>query len=208
MPSGPIPSAFPRVGGHLCLDFLNTRRMRDGSGADPLRDFDALLAWLLEFRAIAAEDAAASRRWRGGKKAAKLVRRAAALREAIQVLVDHLTHGGPAEPAAIRVINRVLRKSPSYIQLYQLNGSFEQKSEAGRGGAARMLGAVARSACDLLAGSDPSLLKHCENPACGLYFYDTTKNHSRRWCSMDVCGNRMKAAAHHRRLKAAAAAPS
>src|SRR5437867_3930953 len=60
---------------------------------------------------------------------------------------------------------------------------------------------VAESASDLLCHGDLALILKCENPRCILYFYDTTKNHARRWCSMTVCGNRMKVAAHYRRRR-------
>jgi predicted RNA-binding Zn ribbon-like protein len=58
---------------------------------------------------------------------------------------------------------------------------------------------VAEAAADLLCHADLSLVRKCENPACVRYFYDVSKNHARRWCSMAVCGNRMKVAAYHRR---------
>jgi predicted RNA-binding Zn ribbon-like protein len=48
----------------------------------------------------------------------------------------------------------------------------------------------------------PDRVKHCENPDCLLRFFDTTRNGTRRWCSMAVCGNRMKARRHHNRVKA------
>jgi predicted RNA-binding Zn ribbon-like protein len=62
---------------------------------------------------------------------------------------------------------------------------------------------IAEAAADLLCHGDLSLVKKCGNPRCILFFYDTTKNHARRWCSMAGCGNRMKAAAHYRRLHSA-----
>ncbi|MBH0192038.1 MAG: hypothetical protein HP492_09850 [Nitrospira sp.] len=55
----------------------------------------------------------------------------------------------------------------------------------------------AEAAGNLLCRADFALIKKCGNPACILYFYDTTKNHTRNWCSMQVCGNRMKVAAHY-----------
>ncbi|MCI0410524.1 MAG: CGNR zinc finger domain-containing protein, partial [Acidobacteria bacterium] len=54
---------------------------------------------------------------------------------------------------------------------------------------------------DLLSEGDLTLVRKCENPACILYFHDTTKNHARRWCSMRACGNRAKVAAHYRRRR-------
>jgi predicted RNA-binding Zn ribbon-like protein len=57
--------------------------------------------------------------------------------------------------------------------------------------------ALARLVCD----EDFSNVKACEGPACTLLFADHTKGHGRRWCSMAICGNRAKQAAHRNRLK-------
>jgi predicted RNA-binding Zn ribbon-like protein len=48
---------------------------------------------------------------------------------------------------------------------------------------------------------DRSRVRRCGSPRCVLLFYDTTKNRSRRWCDMAVCGNRAKVTAHYRRVK-------
>ncbi|MGA9725656.1 MAG: CGNR zinc finger domain-containing protein [Candidatus Binatus sp.] len=63
---------------------------------------------------------------------------------------------------------------------------------------------IAQSASDLPCHGDLALVKRCANPACGAFFYDTSKNHTRRWCSTTECGNRMRVrvAAHYRRSHA------
>ncbi len=58
------------------------------------------------------------------------------------------------------------------------------------------------SASALLCSQDLSLVRRCQNEACTLFFLDVTKNHTRRWCSMQSCGNRAKVAAHYQRNKA------
>ncbi|WP_101848290.1 CGNR zinc finger domain-containing protein [Zhihengliuella sp. ISTPL4] len=52
------------------------------------------------------------------------------------------------------------------------------------------------AAADLvrLYGERPERIRPCANPECVLWFYDTSKSGQRRWCSMQGCGNRMKAA--------------
>ena len=55
-----------------------------------------------------------------------------------------------------------------------------------------ILGPVALSAMTLLSGSDLSRIKQCPGDHCGWLFFDTTKNKRRRWCEMEVCGNRAK----------------
>jgi predicted RNA-binding Zn ribbon-like protein len=58
---------------------------------------------------------------------------------------------------------------------------------------------IAKAMADLLATADFTYVKACEGPACTLLFLDTTGGHIRRWCSMAVCGNRAKQAAHRER---------
>ena len=58
--------------------------------------------------------------------------------------------------------------------------------------------ALAKFVCE----EDFSNVKACEGPACTLMFADHTRGHARRWCSMAICGNRAKQAAHRHRLKA------
>jgi predicted RNA-binding Zn ribbon-like protein len=48
---------------------------------------------------------------------------------------------------------------------------------------------------------EPSRVRRCGSDRCVLLFYDSTKNRSRRWCDMAVCGNRAKARAHYHRTK-------
>jgi predicted RNA-binding Zn ribbon-like protein len=60
---------------------------------------------------------------------------------------------------------------------------------------------VAEAVATLLAKGDFSLVRKCECPDCTLWFHDRTKSHHRRWCSMALCGNRMKVAAFRARQK-------
>ena len=59
---------------------------------------------------------------------------------------------------------------------------------------------------DLVCQKDFTLVRRCEGPTCTLWFLDVSKAHARRWCSMAVCGNRVKAAAHRARARRASAA--
>jgi predicted RNA-binding Zn ribbon-like protein len=58
---------------------------------------------------------------------------------------------------------------------------------------------IARAAAEFLATADLSRVRQCEGTGCILLFYDTTRSHTRRWCSMAGCGNRSKVAAHYHR---------
>jgi predicted RNA-binding Zn ribbon-like protein len=62
---------------------------------------------------------------------------------------------------------------------------------------------IARSLADLVCTEDFTHVKACERPPCTLLFLDRTRGHVRRWCSMAVCGNRAKQAAHKKRARRA-----
>ncbi len=64
-----------------------------------------------------------------------------------------------------------------------------------------ILGPITLSAITLLTQSDLSRIKQCQGNHCGWLFFDTTKNKSRRWCEMEVCGNRAKQKRHVTRHK-------
>jgi predicted RNA-binding Zn ribbon-like protein len=61
---------------------------------------------------------------------------------------------------------------------------------------------IARAAGDLLVQGKFDRVKKCNNPDCILFLYDTTRSHTRQWCSMAACGNRIKVAAFYRRERA------
>ena len=68
-----------------------------------------------------------------------------------------------------------------------------------------MLWPIARSAADLLTEGPLAAIRLCEGRDCGWLFLDTSRNRTRRWCDMRICGNRAKARRHHERVKTGAA---
>jgi len=88
--------------------------------------------------------------------------------------------------------------------LRRLPAGWRSSREAGRllQDAKALRAPIAESAAWLLEHGDRALIRRCENPRCIRFFYDTTKNRRRRWCSMDACGSRAKAAAYYERVKA------
>ena len=127
------------------------------------------------------------------------LKQAKAFRSTMRNMAERLAARKPVPQAALALINQLLRHRIGYAQVTSRNGMFERRYEAGFEDANHVLGLLAEAASDLLCTCDLSLVKQCQNPACVLFFYDTTKNHARHWCSMDLCGNRSKVAAHYRR---------
>ena len=120
---------------------------------------------------------------------------------------------------ALRTLARQLilqRKEGSDVEVGELNENLRsytcfpqlQRDDEGRlllthtanGETAQaLLGPVAEAVAQLLVEGNFDLVKQCEHPDCILWFYDRTKAHKRRWCSMALCGNRYKAAQFRKR---------
>jgi predicted RNA-binding Zn ribbon-like protein len=197
-------STFLFVGNSKCLDYINTELIVKGQPVDLLKNFGDLIAWLVEAQGFdAAEGRKALSRWDGQPEGTRLFEEGRAFRAALRSMVERMVSGRPVPQAALDAINRLLRNRVGYSQLVRTHGGFERRLHAGAPEASHLLVPLAEFASDLLCHSDPAFIKKCQNPACILYFYDTTKNHGRRWCSMGICGNRMKVAAHYRRLRRA-----
>lgn len=189
-------AGFYFVGGYLCVDFVNTRHAEDGRVVeDLLRGPKDLARWLWEAGVLGPPEAGEmAERW-GDRE----FRRAIGFRDVLRDMVEGVARGEAVRQAAIEEINGVLRGRRGYTQVVRSGDGFEGRFVAESGGESGGISPVAQSAAELLASGDLSRIKKCENPECALHFYDTSKNRSRRWCSMAACGNVMKARAHYRR---------
>lgn len=181
-----------------CLDFINTDLVMNGQPTDLLSSFQDLVGWLVQAGLLTEKDAA---RIEGGgdHHAMETLKQAKAFRSTMRNMAERLAARKPVPQGALALINQLLRHRIGYAQVTRRNGMFERRYEAGFEDANHVLGLLAEAASDLLCTCNLSLVKQCQNPTCVLFFYDTTKNHARHWCSMDLCGNRSKVAAHYRR---------
>ncbi|MEO8032067.1 MAG: ABATE domain-containing protein [Gemmatimonadota bacterium] len=194
------PRTFILVGNLPCLDLVNTRPLRHGQPEELLRTFSDLVAWLEAAGILTAtQGRAALKRWDGTSEGGRTLRRALALREELRSLAERTAAGGAIGAGAVRAVNRILASRPAFQQLVSEGKRWKSEQRTVSEDAIHLLVPVAESAAWLIEHGDPALLRKCEDPACVLYFYDTTKNKRRRWCSMDGCGSRAKAAAYYRR---------
>lgn len=190
------------VGHYPCLDFANTALIAGRRRPDPLQDFNALVAWLHEANLIdAAEVRLALEKWSTGRQAQQSYARAVLFRMRLVEMVEKLVASGTVPQASVEAINEQLRNQVGHVELARTKAGFPQRFRREIQDSRQLLVPLAQSAADLLSHGDLSLVKRCANPACALYFYDTSKNHTRRWCSMELCGSRMKMAAYYRRQK-------
>lgn len=163
--------------------FVNTVDIE--AGRDALATPEGLAGWLVRHGLLAPE----------GRVSERDRERAVAFREALRaVLRGH--HGDPSDPAAAAVLDDAARRAPLQLNVGADGGVRLEPVAGGVDGAlGRLLAVVYRST---LEGSWERL-KVCRNEACQWAFYDASRNRSGSWCSMEVCGNRMKVRAHRHR---------
>lgn len=191
------------IANNLCLDFINTQLVEKQKIVDRLNDFGDLADWLFQAGCISdGEKTDLMRKWLGTATGRTAVGQARQFRAFLRAMIEGLVAGKPLEKAAIDKINRVLRVRNEYAYLDYAAGKIKLKTRFLFERPIHLLMPIAKSAADLLSHGNLSLVKKCENPICILYYYDTSKNQRRRWCSMQICGNRMKVAAHYKRKKA------
>ena len=193
------PQPFVFLGNHPCLDFVNTQMIVRGKPTDLLESFEDLMEWLVRVQMVhkgVGEDA--TTRWEVTVRD-YCFEEAMTFRGTLRTMVEHIVARQRIPGATVTAINRLLAQCHGYPQLIYTKGHFERRFHSDVSQSSRLLTPLAESVSDLLCSGNLSLVKKCRNDACILYFYDTTKNHARNWCSMQLCGNRMKVAAHYRR---------
>jgi predicted RNA-binding Zn ribbon-like protein len=195
-------SKFVFVGNYLCLDFLNTEVVEKGKSIDLLGNFSDLAEWLFEAEVVDARgERAITRKWNDHAVSASALEQAREFRAVLRRIIGNIVQAKPVGKSSIEEINRILRKQNEYSYLRRENGEYKMRSQLLFDQPVHLLSPIAKSAADLLVNANFSLIKKCENPNCILYYYDTSKNQKRRWCSMKICGNRIKAATHYKRKK-------
>ncbi|MET7438772.1 MULTISPECIES: CGNR zinc finger domain-containing protein [unclassified Streptomyces] len=176
--AAPAPDPRPLTGEPLSLDLLNTRWMHEGTVRDLLTDTAGLAVWLhangLDFPA---RDAT--------------LRHLLHTRDALRAIADGSLEGGADRVDAVLAHGRVR------VTLTPQGPGERPEFEDAAWGPAWL---AARDYLELLTTA-PDRIRRCAHTACILHFFDTSRNGTRRWCSMAACGNRAKASRHYARTK-------
>ncbi|HZU44767.1 MAG TPA: ABATE domain-containing protein [Terriglobales bacterium] len=199
---------FQLVAGNLCLDFINTLDDR----GDPERERELLtsctelLAFLRQSRALTETLLRKLAHRVETSPSAKILDRARQLREALYRIFAAVVekHNPPAPD--LDEISIAWRRVSRHFRLRRGTNGFEWQWLADNETEAvgdRLLWPILRSAVDLLTSSDLERVRACEAETCRWLFLDTSRNHSRRWCDMKVCGNRSKVRRFYQRQRAA-----
>ena len=187
----------------LCLDFTDTVNWRTSEHAsDGIADYESLLEWSRRKGLLGEATAGRLRGLVNGNAAVRkeVMTSARRLREAIYRVFSASAHMRKADPEDMEVLNSYLEKGFSKMMVQNTGGGYKWAWRDDES-ADMMLYPIALSAADLLTSEDLPRVKECANEeqGCGSLFLDCSKNQTRRWCSMDPCGNRMKVKAYYAR---------
>lgn len=193
---------FIVIADNLSLDFLNTQIIDDGEPKDLLNDFEDFVEWVEAVKLLEPGQAERLiRDWARQSETKKFFGEVKEFRRSLREMIEAITKIKAVKPATIKMINGVLSHEYGYHELVKTESGFAKRFRANFEHPQQLLIPIAESAADLISYGNPKNIRKCESPTCILYFYDTTKNHGRRWCSMNACGNRAKAAAFYKRSR-------
>jgi predicted RNA-binding Zn ribbon-like protein len=200
------------------LDFLNSISVPVDTQVEWIGSGDDLVGWLQAAGLVPPEVLAALRKTALPGEFDTIASQARKLREWFRRFV-HSHMGKPLKPKSLQELeplNRILIRDEEFGQITARGTSRRRKSKRDAHGDKPFSGLVwsqqrrwrspdalllpiARAMADLVCEDDFTQVKVCEGPTCTLLFMDRSQ-HARRWCSMSICGNRAKQAAHRKRV--------
>jgi predicted RNA-binding Zn ribbon-like protein len=202
-----VKKSFQLVGGHPALDLVNTLdwRFRETGPEEFLASYDDLLRFSEQSGILTPDQTRELRSSAGRRAGARALQRCIELREAIaEILYARFDERSPTG-ASLKVLARSIQAARLQQRLRWKKGRLEWRW--GESDPELPVWMLAESASDLLLSETVSSARVCDNPECRWLFLDTSKNHTRRWCDMKVCGNRMKARRFKARVTTGSSAP-
>ncbi len=193
---------FLVVGNQPVLDLLNTKLLTDGTEQELLTDTQTLVRWL---RVTALATASLSDRlsaWSDEPEARKFLRDLLLFREVLRTAVLATEKGEQPDSDLLADLNLRLSTHPVRLALTAGKQGIQTVQAEGTSIADTLWASVLRAVVDLFTKTDRARVRKCEN--CVVHFEDTSKKNARRWCSMRLCGNKLKVAAYQKRQRTSA----
>ncbi|RPI34614.1 MAG: hypothetical protein EHM70_02285 [Chloroflexota bacterium] len=182
------------VGGLTCLDFCNTYgHLHVPPEKDFFSEYASIIQWGQAAGILSTQDKFPS------QIDDRLLTRLLDLRALIFRLFLPFARSEAPSAADLEAFNACLKDVSDHIEIVQSGGGYALMCSSDKP-LEQIICAVVRSAADLLLSDRHERINQCEE--CGWLFYDTSRNHRRRWCDMKICGNRAKARRHYERVKA------
>lgn len=203
-------AALPRLlGERLCLDFVNTvEAPLIDQPEDFLHGFPDLVRWARHVGLLTSLQADRLRQEAAHQPAAArhTFNRALALRDHLTKIFGAVADGEPAAERSLLELRTEYLTALGHARLAASDPGYNWTWDPDHLALDRPLWHVTRSAVQVLTQDDLGRVKQCPGANdCGWLFYDTSRNSSRRWCSMEGCGSRVKMRHQYARLRAAAA---
>jgi predicted RNA-binding Zn ribbon-like protein len=195
---------FQIIAGEPSVDFVNTldNRPVPERRTELLTSYQAFVDWAAQAGIIDSRhrnsllSAAEIHR----KEAVVVLAQAIQLRECLYRIFGSIVARHRLAAADLSALNQQVGSAASHLRLKSAGSSFRLDWEEQENPTLdSVLWPVIRSASDFLISGDLKLLRECNDKTCRWMFVDRSKNHSRRWCDMKVCGNRMKVRKFYRR---------
>jgi predicted RNA-binding Zn ribbon-like protein len=191
---------FQLIAGDPVADFVNTLdwRFRAGGAEELLGSYQNLLRFCEQAGVLTGKQVRALQRGAAERPGEKALAMACELREASADFLYAELEERKAFASTVRTLESLFRQAQARRQLRRYDGVLGWDWAEGGAEPELPVWALALRAEELMTGERMKALRECGNPECRWLFLDTSKNHTRRWCDMKICGNRMKA----RRFKA------
>ncbi len=173
------------------LDFINTEYTQAGERIELFTTAEDVADWLRAARLPDVPPAVRSKE--------RLLVAARDYRKCLHSGVERLVSSGDVPADTISATNRLLEGDRFSFRLQRGRGGFQLQRHWNFASPADYIVPVALSFAELLATADLSRIRRCRNPECPLIFYDTSKSATRNWCSLDICGNKLRVAAFRKR---------
>jgi predicted RNA-binding Zn ribbon-like protein len=182
----------------LSLDFINTVDFRlSEQPIESLTSYERFLSWAVEKTII--ERAAAEELKNAEINPEQALSRVRQLRDLLYRIFSTAARKETVAEEDLDLFNRYLAEAMSNCRLVQSQKGFEWFCLPGGGRSESVLYPIVKSAADLLISAQLDRIRICADPECGWLFLDSSRNRSRRWCSMESCGNRAKARRFYQR---------
>jgi predicted RNA-binding Zn ribbon-like protein len=186
-----LSSTLPQlIAGRLALDFANTASSHHALSWDDFVSFLSNAKVVTEDRAIRLRSLPTTE----AEAVISVLHKILRLRESLLTIFSAIVRKRPFAKSLADPINEILRITEGHDELLQQGESWRLQYIAREQGLEWLLAAIARSAAELLVQGPEAPIRRCANLKCRLFFYDDSRTHRRRWCSMAVCGNRHKVA--------------
>jgi predicted RNA-binding Zn ribbon-like protein len=196
---------FLFVANRPILDFLNTRPVLARGPTELLHDVHALERWLIASGIVrSAKTKALVRSWRHSPEAVLFLKELTAFRERLRNAVLRIEDGSSPPEEFIQEVNKGLQRHPLVTTLHRHEGQIVRETNLELKRPSDLWTFIFNGTADLLSEPESQRIRQCES--CVVHFFDTSKKGSRRWCSMNICGNKLKVAAYQRRKRNGASA--